>query len=144
MAKIKIKAARLPVPNKLAMADQVIAKGTNNPNVPDNLTLLQDLGSKSSALKASAEAVAAARLASKLATRQLKADEKAWTVSMNNTASHTESATSGDAMKIQSAGFDVRNAPTPPQLPGQAVNFKVALNGMERHSTLTSGWPAGR
>ena len=83
MAKIKIKAARLPVPNKLAMADQVIAKGTNNANVPDNLPLLQDLGSKSSTLKASAEAVAAARLASKLATRQMKADEKAWTVSMN-------------------------------------------------------------
>ena len=46
-------------------------------------------------------------------------------------------------MKIQSAGFDVRNAPTPPQLPGQAVNFKVALNGMEGHSSLSWDTLAG-
>jgi hypothetical protein len=140
MAKIKTGAHKLPGEKQVAMGDQLIAKGTNNPDVPDNGAFIADLTAKNAALKAAADAAKAARMASKQATTLLKTARKEWLGSVTRLAGYTESATGGKAAQMQGAGFDVKSAPTPAQLPGQVANLKVALNGMAGYSTLN--WDA--
>lgn len=137
MPKIKTNATKLNVNKQITFGDHVIAKGTNNTDVTGNAEALTHFTSKHAVLVSAVASAIAAKAASKQATTLLSAAKKDWTTSLNGLAGVTESLTGGDAAKIQGAGFDVKNAPTPTQELGQVMNLDVALNGKVGYSTIT-------
>ncbi len=136
MSNIALNTSKLPITGKLVKGKTIITKSTNNPNVPGNTAALalfstaqEDLDAANAAYEAAKQQLAMLQTARDNALNQ-------WNTTLVGLAGVTESATGGDAEKIQSAGFDVRATPTPPQPVGQVANVRVSFNGTPGYSDV--------
>jgi hypothetical protein len=139
MNKIKINAASMTVPSKLTRGKVIIEMSTDNPNVPGNETLLTAFAAMQAELGAAQQAAEEARSIARQRTGVLTTAEIQWRDALNALAAFTESATGGDAAKLQGAGFDIRAEPSPTPLPGVVTGVIVRLNSFPGHAKLT--WP---
>jgi hypothetical protein len=137
MATIALNTSKLPVTDKLVKGQIIITQSTSNPNVPGNTAALAAFTTAQEALQAANAAYETNRQAG---TQLLTARENAvaaWSAALNGLAGITELATGGDAEKIESAGFDVRNSPTPSPVPEQVLSVNVFLTTTPGHSRIT-------
>jgi hypothetical protein len=115
---------------------EYLAMGDGNLNVPGNGPALAVLTAAQTALQ---EAHAAFEQAQQTA-KQLKTERDSalanWQAAVTALGVFTESVTGGDAAKIQSAGFDVKSAPQPPQPVQQILNVRVLFNGTPGYSEV--------
>ena len=137
MSTIVINVAKLNLADKLVKGQDIITKSTANPSVPGNATVLAEFVTAQGGLEAAINAEVASRsaLPPKMTARETAAD--AWMTKLNSLASFTESATEGDAEAIESAGFAVRAARTPPQPLAAPINVEANTNGTPGHTLLT-------
>ncbi len=136
MSKIVINVSSLTIADKLVKGQDIITKSTTNPNVPGNAAVLAAFTTAQAAFTAANAAYEAVRQQARQLMTQRDTAEEEWVTSINILAAFTESATDGDAAKIESAGFGVKAAPTPPQPVGQVENVKVTFTGMPGHSEV--------
>ena len=137
MNKIKIPDRKASLPVQLAKSQEIITKSTNNPDVPGNATPLNDFSTATTAVSDAYVAVQTAEAALKSARIALKQNEALWIEARALLAAFTEAATSGDAEKILTTGFDVRNSRTPQQPVSQVLSLRVQLNGMAGNTKLS-------
>ena len=144
MSQIKTGASQLTIPQKLTLGQNIITASTSNPNVPGNTAVLAAFSTTQTALAAKLAAAVAARAAAKTSTTEQKNALAAWEAKLVALAGFTQSATGGEAAKIESAGFAVRGTPAPVPVPGQVMSLNVLLNGAPGHSKLDwRGWLPG-
>jgi hypothetical protein len=113
MAIIKTRMSRLNAAKQVALGRQVVTKMTGNPLFPLPSPTLAAITAQANALEASANAAQAARASAKAATSARRDNERAMARLLNQVAAYVENVTAGDRTEIQSAGFDVRNVPSP-------------------------------
>ena len=136
MSIIAINAAKLPIAEKLVKGQDIITKSTSNPNVPGNTAPLAAFSTAQTALTAANAAYEPNRqAAATLMTARDNALEE-WNTTLTGLAGFTESATGGEAEKIQSAGFAVRGSATPAKPVGQVQNVRVSYNGTPGYSNV--------
>ncbi len=126
----------LTIPEKLVKGQDIITKSTSNPGVPGNTAVLAAFSAAQVAFTAANAAYEAVRQQARQLMTERDTAEQEWVASMNILAAFTESATDGDAAKIESAGFGVKAAPAPPQPVAQILNVKVTFTGMPGHSEV--------
>lgn len=139
MSIIVTNTSKLPLPEKLLKGQDIITKSTGNANVPGNTTVLAAFTTAQTALQTTLNAEIAARSAVTPAMTAREVALDTWTAKLSALASFTESATSGDAGKIESAGFAVRAPRTPPQPLPAPTGVKASTNGTPGHTLLE--WP---
>jgi hypothetical protein len=139
MSVIATNVSKLPIPQKILKGQEIITKSTSNPNVPGNTAVLATFVAAQAALVEKVNGEIAARGTAEQLMTERKDALKTWATALNALAGFTESATSGNAAEIESAGFGVRNPPTPPQLLPAPVGVKARLNGTPGHTLLE--WP---
>jgi len=136
MSAIALNINKLPIPAKLIRAQDIITKSTTNPNVPGNTAPLATLTAAQATFTAANAAYESNRQAGTQLMTARENAETAWLTALTGLAGFTESATAGDAEKIESAGFDVRAEPTPPQPVVQVENVRVKFDGMPGYSLV--------
>ena len=136
MSQIRLGLSRLTIEQKLTLGQNIITASTSNPNVPGNTAVLAAFSTTQTALEDKLAAAVAARSTSKTCTTEQDDAEALWDDKLVALASFTQSATGGNAAKIESAGFGVRGTPTPVPLPEQVMSLNVMLNGSPGHSKL--------
>ena len=114
MAKPKLELSGRNVPEKIAFGKQVVIAMTGNANFPNLATQTADFADATTNLENTNNEVAGA-----LATYQQKqilrdTAEAEFNTAANVIATGVDSASGGDAVKIQSSGLDLKNASTPP------------------------------
>lgn len=137
MSQIKLGISRMPIEQKLTLGQNIITASTANPNVPGNTAVLAAFSTTQTTLQAKLATAVAARSASKTCTTAQTDADAAWIARLLALAAFTQSATSGDAEKIESAGFSIRGTPAPVPLPTQVMSLNVLLNGTPGHSKLS-------
>ena len=136
MSNIALKTNKLPIPEKLVKGQDIITKSTANPNVPGNTTALAAFSTAQTNLTTANAAYEANRQEAAMLMTARDNAETEWNTTLVGLAGLTESVTGGDAEKIQSAGFDIRATPTPPQPVGQVKNVRVSFNGTPGYSDV--------
>jgi hypothetical protein len=113
MSLIKLGLNRLSVADKIQFGRQIVQAMTANPNFPVPTPSLASLADESNTLETAHNEAKAARAAAKAKTtvQDDAAAELDWT--LTQLAAYVEMASDGDKAKIESAGFSVRNVPTP-------------------------------
>ncbi|HEY0320504.1 MAG TPA: fibronectin type III domain-containing protein [Pyrinomonadaceae bacterium] len=113
MAKVKLNIKGLSIPEKIARARQIIAAMTGNPNFLSPQPPLVQVASIIDELETAYDAAQAARQEAKARTTALNNKEGTTERTLSQLAGHVESVSGDNDSKIQSAGMDVRSAPTP-------------------------------
>ena len=138
MSTIAINVSGLPLADKLVKGQDIITKSTNNPAVPGNATLLAAFVAAQQDLDFANNAEVAARSAVPARMTARETAQENWMEKLNLLASFTDSATAGDGEAIESAGFAVRSARTPPQpLPAPT---RVVANTNEKPGYTELDW----
>lgn len=110
---IKLGLNSLSVPDKIQFGRQIVQAMTGNPNFPAPNPALPSLVAGSDTLETAYNDAQAARQAAKAKT-SVQDDSSAeldWI--LTQLANYVENASDGDKAKIESAGFSLRNPPTP-------------------------------
>ena len=136
MSNIALNTSKLPIADKLVKGQDIITKSTSNPNVPGNTAPLAAFSTAQTALTAANSAYEANRQEAAMLMTARDNALNTWNTTLVGLAGFTESATGGDAEKIQSAGFDIRATPTPPQPVAQVANVRVSFNGTPGYSDV--------
>lgn len=136
MAIIACNISTLTINSKIVKGQELITKGTANPDVPGNTALITALTAVQAELVAANAAVEANKLAAKQLTSTRATVLATWLEKVNMLAAFTESATGGDADKILTTGFDIKSAGSPPQPVLQIENVKVTFTGMPGYSKV--------
>lgn len=113
MSLIKLGLERMPVPDKIQFGRQIVQAMTGNPNFPTPTPALPTVTGGSDSLETAFNDAQNARQIAKSKT-SIQDDQAAsldWIITQ--LASYVESASDGDKAKIESAGFSIRNPPTP-------------------------------
>jgi hypothetical protein len=112
MALIKLNFGRLSVPEKIALTRRVVTKMTGNPRFPNPQPPLSVITAGADALEQAESEAQDARQEAKAKTtiRNNKEDELGRL--MTQEAGHVTAVSGGDEEVIQSAGMDVRAAPS--------------------------------
>ncbi len=103
----------LTVPAKIQYLRRLAAALTGNPNFTNPLPSVATLTAQADGLEAAYNEAQAARLVSKSKTAVQDDQTVAGDLLVAQLASYVDSASGGDATKIESAGFGVRATPTP-------------------------------
>jgi hypothetical protein len=113
MALIKVGVTKLSVPAKIQFTRQIVLDMSNNPNFaapsPDLDTLSQAAASLESAYNAALQARANAKTQTSIMGQKSAVLDSL----LMQEASYVQNSSGGDKAKIESAGFDVRDTPTP-------------------------------
>ena len=112
MAKVKLNIKDLSVPEKVARARQIVTALTGNPNFPSPQPTIAQTTTAIDDLEDAYATAQAARQAAKTSTTFLNDKEETLDRTLTRLASHVESVSGDDEQKIQSAGMDIRSAPT--------------------------------
>jgi hypothetical protein len=136
MSQIKLGTSGLPLSGLIPRGATIITKQTANPNVPGNTAVLAAFVTKQTALETALANAAAARETSKNMTDAVKDAVVEWRGALGDLAAFTQSVTGGVTVKITSAGFEVRDEPTPTPIPAQVVSLNVYLTETPGHSRL--------
>ncbi len=110
---IKLGLSGMSVPDKIQFGRQIVQAMTGNPNFPTPTPALPTVTGGSDSLEtAFNDAQNARQIAkSKTSIQDDQASSLDWIITQ--LANYVESASDGDKAKIESAGFSVRNPPTP-------------------------------
>lgn len=111
--KIKLGLNRLPVADKIILADKIVTSMTGNPNFVTPVPALVDLTAAKTALQAANNDAQIQRQQSKTATEVAADAAKALDLKLTQTALYVENVSAGDVAKILSAGMDVKDAAAP-------------------------------
>ena len=119
---------RLPIVDKLLQGAVIIAKSTDNPDVPGNEAAVTRLAAAQAAFAAANAAFESIRLQAKelLSARDNAVAE--WNSAINSLAALTESITGGDPAKILGTGFGVRSPKSPTQAVEQISEVLVSYD----------------
>lgn len=113
MATIKMGLDRLPVPDKIQFARQIVIDMTGNANFTTPSPALTAIGTAATALETSYNAAQTARQTAKSLTSTQGEKEVALDLLLSQEANYVQSASAGDQAKIESAGFSTKAPPTP-------------------------------
>lgn len=112
MPKVKLNIKGLSVPEKIARARQIVAAMTGNDNFPTPQPSLAQVTGSTNELEAAYNVAQAARQEAKARTTILNEREEAVDRILFQLAAHVESVSGDNEQLIQSAGMDIRSAPT--------------------------------
>jgi hypothetical protein len=113
MSTAKVGVDGLSVPVKIQYVRRLVAAISGNPNFPAPTPSLAVLTAAGDELETLYNEAQAARLVSKAKTGRQDDQSAALDLLVNQLASYVNSASDGEAVSIESAGFDVRATPTP-------------------------------
>ena len=117
MAQIKLNFSRLSIPEKIARARQIVAAMNGNPHFPSPQPPLSVITVAADELEAAAGDALSARQAAKTKTTIQGAKEDVLGQVVAQEAGHVFAVSGGDEAIIQSAGMDVRAAPSTVGIP---------------------------
>jgi len=121
MALIKVGVTKMSVPAKIQFTRQIVLDMSNNSNFAAPSPGLNALSEAAAALESAYNAAQQARANAKTQTSIMGQKSVALDMLLMQEASYVQSSSGGDKAKIESAGFDVRDTPTPiGQLPPPA------------------------
>lgn len=121
MALVKVGVTKMSVPAKIQYTRQIVLDMTNNPNFATPSPDLDMLSEAAAALESAYNAALQARANAKMQTSLMGQKSTVLDLLLMQEASYVQSSSGGDKAKIESAGFDVRDTPTPiGQLPAPA------------------------
>jgi hypothetical protein len=121
MALIKVGVTKMSVPAKIQFTRQIVLDMSNNPNFAAPSPSLNALSQAAASLESAYNAALQARANAKTQTSIMGQKSTALDLLLMQEASYVQSSAGGDKAKIESAGFDVRDTPTPiGQLPPPA------------------------
>jgi hypothetical protein len=121
MALIKVGVTKMSVPAKIQYTRQIVLDMSNNPNFAAPSPDLNALSEAAAALEAAYNVALQARANAKTQTSIMGQKSAALDLLLMQEASYVQNSSGGDKAKIESAGFDVRDTPTPiGQLPPPA------------------------
>ena len=118
MARIKLNFRRLPIPEKIAKAQQIVTALTGNSGFPTPNPALASVTSAINKLDTSYAEAQAARQEAKAKTSQQNKDEDELEQIISRLAAYVESVGGDDETLIQSAGMDTKSSPAPSAIPG--------------------------
>jgi len=111
----------MSVPAKIQYTRQIVLDMTNNPNFAAPSPDLDILSDAATSLESAYNAALQARANAKMQTSVMGQKSAVLDLLLMQEASYVQSTSGGDKAKIESAGFDVRDTPTPiGQLPAPA------------------------
>lgn len=111
----------MSVPAKIQFTRQIVLDMTNNPNFAAPSPDLDTLSDAAASLESAYNAALQARANAKMQTSVMGQKSTLLDLLLMQEASYVQSSSGGDKAKIESAGFDVRDTPTPiGQLPAPA------------------------
>lgn len=121
MALVKVGVTKMSVPAKIQFTRQIVLDMTNNPNFAAPSPDLDTLSDAAASLESAYNAALQARANAKMQTSVMGQKSTLLDLLLMQEASYVQSSSGGDKAKIESAGFDVRDTPTPiGQLPAPA------------------------
>lgn len=121
MALVKVGVTKMSVPAKIQFTRQIIMDMSNNPNFAAPSPDLTTLSHAAAALEMAYNAALQARANAKTQTSIMGQKSATLDLLLMQEASYVQNSSGGDKAKIESAGFDVRDTPTPiGQLPPPA------------------------
>ena len=139
MALVKLGLDRLSVPDKVQFVRQLVIDMTGNPNFTTPLPALTAVGTAATAVETAYNAAMTARQTAKAKTASMLDAVKAMDLLVSQLANYVENTSSGDAAKIESSGFGVRQVPAPPIGPLPApTDVSVVPNG--NAGTMNMDW----
>ena len=103
----------MSVPAKIQFTRQIVLDMTNNPNFAAPSPDLDTLSDAAAALESAYNAALQARANAKMQTSVMGQKSAVLDLLLMQEASYVQSSSRGDKAKIESAGFDVRDNPTP-------------------------------
>lgn len=113
MNQIKLGLNSLSIPDKIQFGRQIVLAMTDNSNFPTPNPTLAALLDSSETLEDSYNEALAARQAAKAKTSVQDDDGANFDLVLMQLANYVENASNGDKAKIESAGFSLRNPPSP-------------------------------
>ena len=108
MAKVRLNLSRLPIPQKIAKARQIIEALTGNTNFPTPTPALATVTGAINALDAAFNAAQTARQTAKEKTSDQNQKEDALNLVMTQLAAYVESAANDNEQLVLSVGMDMR------------------------------------
>src|SRR5438067_245640 len=121
MALVKVGVTKMSVPAKIQFTRQIVLDMSNNPNFAAPSPELSTLSDAAAALESAYNSALQARANAKTQTSIMGQKSAALDLLLMQEASYVQNSSGGDKAKIESAGFDVRDTPTPVgQLPPPA------------------------
>lgn len=113
MALVKVGVTKMSVPAKIQFTRQIVLDMTNNPNFAAPSPDLKSLSEAAAALESAYNGALQARANAKMQTSIMGQKSATLDLLLMQEASYVQSSSGGDKAKIESAGFDVRDTPTP-------------------------------
>lgn len=113
MALVKVGVTKMSVPAKIQFTRQIVLDMTNNPNFAAPSPDLDCLSDAAAALESAYNSALQARANAKMQTSVMGQKSAFLDLLLMQAASYVQSSSQGDKAKIESAGFDVRDNPTP-------------------------------
>ena len=113
MALVKVGVTKMSVPAKIQFTRQIILDMTNNPNFAAPSPDLDTLSEAAAGLESAYNAALQARANAKMQTSVMGQKSALLDSLLMQEASYVQNSSGGDKAKIESAGFDVRDTPTP-------------------------------
>lgn len=110
MPKVKLNFSRLPIPEKIAKARQIVAALTGNPDFPDPTPAIPVLNNAIEGLETAFVASQAARQDAKTRTTEQNSAEDTLDRLFSQSASYVEAVAGDNESLIQSAAMDLRVA----------------------------------
>jgi hypothetical protein len=121
MALVKVGVTKMSVPAKIQFTRQIVLDMSDNPNFAAPSPALKTLSDAAAALEYAYNAALQARANAKMQTSVMGQKSAVLDSLLMQEASYVQNSSGGDKAKIESAGFDVRDTPTPiGQLPAPA------------------------
>lgn len=114
MAQVKVGSDKLPVPDKIQFARQVVLDMTGNANFTTPAPTLASTTTAATALETAFNNAETARQVAKSKTAIMEAANLALNVLLMQLGNYVENTSGGDTAKIESSGYSVRNVPSTP------------------------------
>jgi fibronectin type III domain protein len=113
MSQVKANVSKLNATQTMLFGRSIVTAMTGNGVFPTPAPPLASITSAATALETAINVAIAKRAESKLSTTQMHDAQKALALLITQEGNYVQSASGGDAAKIESAGFEVRNPPAP-------------------------------
>lgn len=141
MARIKLNLSRLPLPEKIARARQIVTSITGNTNFPNPTPALAGVTAAINDVEAAYTAVQAIRQEAKAKTTDQNNKEDILDRLLMQLASYVEAVAGDNEVAIQSAAMDVRGPATSTgETPAQPANLAATAGDHDGEIDLT--WEA--
>jgi hypothetical protein len=129
MPRVKLNFRRLPIPEKIARAQQIVAALTGNTNFPTPHPALADVTAAAATLETADDDAQAARREARRLTGERDRQEHKLTQLNTQLGAHVESVAGDDEAKIMSAGLETRSDRTTNTSAPEAPETLTATTG---------------